>query len=145
MMASALYNRDILRLAASLAPALPIADPHGQAERRSPTCGSKVSASLTLDANGRIVRLSLDVHACALGQASAAIVQAEAPGRDRAALEAGRAQLAAYLAGEADHPGDWASMDLLAPARSYPARQPALLLPYEAVLAALDEALEKQA
>ena len=39
-----LYTVEILRLAADIPYLAPLKDPHGQAEVRSPTCGSKVSA-----------------------------------------------------------------------------------------------------
>lgn len=141
-MAEALYTIDILRLAASTHqwPALP--EPDGSAERRSPTCGSRVRVDVACDGEGRVAALGLSVSACALGQASAAIMAAAAVGRDGGDLRVAHAGLAAYLSGAAETPPDWPGIDPLAPARAYPARHASILLAFEAAAAALDAAIE---
>lgn len=61
---------------------------------------------------------------------------AEAAGRDQTDIYAARAALADWLAGEGDTP-PWPGIELLAPARAYPARHGAILLAWDAALAAL--------
>ncbi|MCE7797629.1 iron-sulfur cluster assembly scaffold protein [Sphingobium sufflavum] len=139
-MAEALYTIDILRLAASTAQWPPLAAPDGSAERRSPTCGSRVGVDVTRDASGSIAAIGVTVSACALGQASAAILASAAPGRDVAAIRTAQAGLAAYLRGEDDRLPDWPNIDTLAAARSYPARHASILLAFDAALAALEAA-----
>ena len=134
--AAKLYTPEILALATALAahpfdPALPFT---GQA--RSPSCGSTLAISLGLDDAGRIAALGLRPQACAIGQASAAIFAAAAQGRTRADLAATAAALAGWLAGEAPMP-DWPGLAAIAPARDYPARHGAILLPWKAALDAL--------
>ena len=73
-MDSALYNRDILRLATSLVAGDRLANPDGSAEVRSPLCGSRIQADIVIDADGKLRDLALRANACALGQASAAIL-----------------------------------------------------------------------
>ena len=134
---SALYSRELLRLGTLLAdhPALDPAD--GRATRRSSVCGSEVAASVRL-ADGRIAALGLDAHACALGQASAAVFACEAAGLTRDEVADRRAHLAAWLAGEReDAPAGYAPLD---PARAHAARHPSMLLAYDATLGALEEA-----
>jgi NifU-like protein involved in Fe-S cluster formation len=80
------------------------------------------------------------VHACALGQASAALMGAHAIGRDARELGRVRDSLASYLRGEGDAPADWPGLETLAPARPYTARHASILLPFEAVAAAAAEA-----
>ena len=77
-----LYTVEILRLAASLPEPVELERVDGAAEARSPTCGSVVRTEVALGADGRVEALSQQVHACAFGQASAALVAAQ---RDRAA------------------------------------------------------------
>ena len=133
---SALYSRDILRLAASI-PCLGRLDaPQGSAERTSKICGSRIAVDVALDGEGRIAALGLEVKACALGQASAALMAAHAPGRTQSEIEDARDALAAYLAGAIDHPGAWPGLEAFAPARAFPARHAAILLPFEAAAAA---------
>ncbi|WP_420605581.1 iron-sulfur cluster assembly scaffold protein [Novosphingopyxis sp.] len=136
MSAATLYNRDILRLAASLEDGEPLAPPAGHAERRSPTCGSRVTLWVTRGADGRIAQISADIASCALGQASAAILLRAAEGRQAGAIAEARQAMAAYLSGAGGEP-PFADATLFGPARDYPARHPAILLPYDALLAAL--------
>ena len=72
-MSAPLYNTDILRLAASIPHHQRLADPQASVEKRSATCGSRVTADVRMT-DGRIAQLGLDVKACALGQASAALM-----------------------------------------------------------------------
>lgn len=136
MAAAALYTAETLALATSLArwpldPALPLT---GTA--RSPTCGSTIAIGLACDANGHIERVGIRAHACAIGQAAAAVFAKSAAGRDRAAVAVARDGLAAWLTGEVPLP-DWPGLAAIAPARDFPARHGAILLPWTAALAAL--------
>ena len=69
-----LYTTEILRLAASLDEPQALGREDGRAELRSPTCGSRISLAVQLDNERRIERLSMQVHACAFGQASASLL-----------------------------------------------------------------------
>ncbi|OYY69823.1 MAG: hypothetical protein B7Y44_04710 [Sphingomonadales bacterium 28-55-16] len=135
-MDSALYNRDLLRLATALVANYRLDDPQGTAEVRAPVCGSRIQADITTDAEGRLSQLALRANACALGQASAAIVQDNAIGLDLSQIAQLRDGVAAALKGEGEMPSRWPELALLAAARDYPSRHAAILLPYDAVLAA---------
>ncbi len=139
-MAKVLYTPDILALAVSLAD-WPLAEdlPH-QAELRSQSCGSVVRIGMMLDDAGKVDRFGVRAQACALGQASAAILAANATGQGRDALTAARDALAAFLAGERADPGDWPGIERIASALPYPARHGSILLPWRATVAALDHA-----
>jgi NifU-like protein involved in Fe-S cluster formation len=143
-MSDSLYNAAILRLklAGEVAQRLPAAD--GSATRVSPVCGSKIIADVVLDAGGHVVAIGLDAtKACTLGQASAAVVMERTAGMDAGALTATRAALADFLASRGDcAPEGWA---MFAPARAHRARHPSILLPLDAVLAALADAGQRAA
>jgi len=141
-MSSALYNREILRLAASIPHHHRLDQPDASADRRSPTCGSRVIADVRVDADGRISALGLDVRACALGQASASLMAAHAIGRTAEEVRQAGERLRAWLA---DPAGDeeaafWPGLSVFAAARAYPARHPSILLSFEAVGEAAGEA-----
>ncbi len=138
-MAEALYTIDILRLAASTAQWPPLPQPDGTAERRSPTCGSRVKVDVLCDSEGRVATIGMTVSACALGQASTAIMAAEAPHRDAHAIRTAHDDLAAYLSGTSDRLPDWPGIDRLAPARAYPARHASILLAFDAAAAAIED------
>lgn len=146
-MASALYNREILRLATSLPPPGRLQSPDASADRRSPTCGSRVIADVRLDGEGRIGALALSVSACALGQASAALVQGHAVGLTIEDMQRATEALRAFLSAPDAPAGDefWPGIHVFAPARSYPARHPSILLAFEAVSEAGDKVMQARA
>jgi NifU-like protein involved in Fe-S cluster formation len=139
-MSAALYNTDILRLAASIPHDEPLDDADAVSERRSPVCGSRVTVGVRLDAQGRVAAIGQTVRACALGQASASLMGASAIGRSLAELTAARDELTAFLAGDRDDPGDWPGLEIFAPARGYSARHPSIRLAFEAIADAAAEA-----
>jgi NifU-like protein involved in Fe-S cluster formation len=131
-MATVLYNRDILRLAASIPHIGRLEDAQASAEKRSPVCGSQVTVDVALDREGRVVALGQEVKACALGQASASLMGAAAIGRTALELAAARDALAYYLAGERQDPGDWPGLVIFSKARAYKARHASIMLAFEA-------------
>lgn len=135
-MDSALYNRDILRLASALVANHRLQDADGTAEVRSPLCGSRIQADIVTDENGRIMQLALRANACALGQASAAILQDNAVGLAVSEMKALRNGVAMALKREGQMPSCWPELGLLSAACDYPSRHAAILLPYDAILAA---------
>ncbi|MEO6361338.1 MAG: iron-sulfur cluster assembly scaffold protein [Sphingomicrobium sp.] len=135
-----LYTLEILRLAAELPSYSPLEREDGRAELRSPTCGSLVSVAVQLDDNEGVKALALTVQACAFGQASTALMAKGAAGRARQEVAEALAALSAWLDGSRDDPGAWPGLATLAPARSRKSRHPAILLPFRALLAAMDEA-----
>ncbi len=135
-MDSALYNRDILRLASSLVAGERLENPDGVAESRSPVCGSRIHAEIAMADNGTIAAIALRANACALGQASAAIVRAHAAGSHLHSIAEIRDAVEMALKQNAEIPSHWPELALLAPARDYPSRHAAILLPFDAVLAA---------
>jgi NifU-like protein involved in Fe-S cluster formation len=137
---AALYNRDILRLAASIPHLGRLEAPQGSAERSSPVCGSRVAVDVALDREGRVEALGQEVRACALGQASASLMGANALGRTAEDLAEARDSLSAFLAGGRDDPGDWPGLEVLAPARPFAARHASILLAFEAAAEAARKA-----
>jgi NifU-like protein involved in Fe-S cluster formation len=137
--AARLYTPELLALAVELAEHPPIDSAPVHGEARSPTCGSTLAVDLALDGAGRIERVGLRVRACAVGQAAAAIFARHARGRDAGAVRAALDRLEAWLDDEGPAP-DWPDLALVAPARAYPARHGAMLLPWKAAAAALSSA-----
>lgn len=139
-MTAPLYNTHILRLAASIPHEGRLSEPHASAEKRSPVCGSRVTVDVHMG-DGRIAALGQEVSACALGQASAALMGAHAVGRTAADLATARTALADYLAGGREDPGGWPGLDIFAAARSHRSRHAAILLPFDAVAEAAAKAV----
>ncbi|MFT4026264.1 MAG: iron-sulfur cluster assembly scaffold protein [Novosphingobium sp.] len=135
--AGALYTPEVLGLATALAH-YPLTDDlllRGNA--RSASCGSALELGLAV-ADERIVRVGLRSHACAIGQAAAAIFAVAAGGRTRAEIAEAESQIGAWLTG-GPTPA-WPGMEAIARAVAYPARHGAVLLPWRAALSALPSA-----
>src|SRR5690349_20105630 len=135
-----LYTTDILPLAASLHDPQPLEREDGRAELRSPTCGSRITMAVQLDGDRRVERLSMKVHACAFGQASAALVHHHGIGRTHDEIAEALVIISRWLAQEQEETGDWPDIVALEPARPRKARHGAILLPFRALLAAIESA-----
>ena len=131
-MPTTLYSRDILRLASAIPHLQRIERPQASVEKSSKTCGSRVRVDVVADGEGRVSAIGQEVSACALGQASAAVMGRHVIGRTANELETAREALSDYLAGRRDDPGDWPGLDVFANARNFPARHRSILLAFEA-------------
>lgn len=131
-MTTPLYSLDVLRLAASTANLHRLESPQTSVEKRSPTCGSRVRVDMIVDGDGKVEMVGAELHACALGQASTALLAAHAKGRTAAEIAEARDSLRAFLKGEAEQPGDWPGLDVFAAARRHPGRHAAILLAFDA-------------
>lgn len=139
-MTTPLYTTEILRLAASLQEPRALEREDGRAELRSSTCGSRIAVSVQLDEARRVIALSQQVHACAFGQASAALLQQQALGRSHDEVSGALLTLSRWLSQEQDDAGEWPGILALEPARPRKSRHGAILLPFRALLAAIEAA-----
>ncbi len=130
-----LYSGRILALAAAIPLTGRLPAPQGTARRRSPLCGSTLTADVVLQ-DGRIAAFAQDVRACALGQASAAILGAVVLGRSPAELVVARGELAAMLAGGPPPAAPFDGYAVLAAARDYRNRHASILLALDAAIEA---------
>ena len=135
-----LYSGRILELAADIPHLGRLPDAQGSARKRSPLCGSTVTVDVTL-AEGRVAGFAQDVKACALGQASAAILGGAVIGRSLAELTAARDALAAMLReGGPVPPAPFDGFEVLLPARDFRNRHASILLAIEATVEAMTAA-----
>lgn len=135
----ALYSRRILALASDIPHLGRLPAPTGSASRRSPQCGSTVTAEVVVE-GGRVADFALEVRACALGQASAALLGQVAIGRTGPELSVARNALAAMLTdGGPVPPAPFDGLEVLTPARAFPNRHASILLAWDAVLGAIED------
>jgi NifU-like protein involved in Fe-S cluster formation len=135
-----LYSTRILALAADIPHHGRLAAPQGTARRRSPLCGSTVTADVVLK-DDRIAEFAQDVKACALGQASAAVLGQVVIGRSLPDLAAARDSLKAMLKNDGPVPAaPFDGYEVLLPARHYKNRHASILLALEAVCEAMEAA-----
>jgi NifU-like protein involved in Fe-S cluster formation len=135
-----LYSARVLALAANMPRAGRLAAPQASSEKVSKLCGSRVVVDLSLE-DGRVADFAQDVKACALGQASAAVLGANVIGASIAELEQARDALKAMLKQGGPPPeGRFCDLRVLAVVKDYPARHASTLLAFEAAVEAAHRA-----
>jgi len=134
-----LYNTEILSLSATLKNET-LDAPQGSARKVSKLCGSWVEIDVNLD-GGVVSEAALRVQACALGQASAAILKTQIIGASLDDLIAARDALRDMLKSAGEPPtGRFERLKLLAGVSAYPARHASTLLAFEAAVEAARQA-----
>ena len=135
-----LYSARILGLVANMPRAGRLAAPDASAEKTSKLCGSRIVIDVVVE-HGKVVDFAQDVAACALGQASAAILGAQVVGADLSEIELARDALQAMLKSGGPPPlGRFAELAVLEPVKDYPARHASTLLAFEAAVEAVRKA-----
>lgn len=137
--AEKLYTPEILGLAVELAGFPLDASMRLSGEARSNSCGSTLQMSLSLNTDGHITAVGMQVVACAIGQASAAIFARHANESNTVYIETTLRELENWLASGGPLP-TWPDIELIARARDFPGRHGAILLPWRAAEQALSKA-----
>ncbi len=139
-----LYNTDILSLAATLENTS-LSCPDGIARKVSKLCGSWLEIDLNVE-DGVVSDCAMRVQACALGQASAALLKEVIVGASLEDLTLARDGLNAMLKEGGEPPaGRFMKLATLKGVAKYPARHTSTLLAFDAAVAAFENALESAA
>jgi NifU-like protein involved in Fe-S cluster formation len=88
-------------------------------------------------ADGRIAAVAHETKACLLCRAAASAIGARAPGLDESAIVLVATAMEDMLKHGASPPADWPELAMFEPARAYSSRHRCVLLPFNALLAAL--------
>ena len=137
-----LYSAKILRLVANIPHAGRLDAPDATSEKLAKLCGSRITIDVQVS-EGRVSGFAQDVRACALGQASAAILGQNVIGASLDEIEVARDGLRAMLKDGAGVPaGRFAELCVLQPVKDYPARHASTLLAFEAAAEAVQKATQ---
>ncbi|MEM1038636.1 MAG: iron-sulfur cluster assembly scaffold protein [Pseudomonadota bacterium] len=140
MSINAVYNAKILDYAGNIGRIGALDAPDGSAKAHSKLCGSTVSVDIKIQ-DDLVADYAQDVKACALGQASAAIVANNIIGATGEELHTALDQFRAMLKeGGAAPEGRFQELKFLEPVREYRARHASTLLALEAAVEAFDKA-----
>ncbi len=138
-MLDAVYNTKILDLAGNIPRLGRLETPDASASAHSRLCGSTVTVDLKVE-DGVVTDFAHDVKACALGQASSAIMARNIIGADIEELRALQKIMRAMLKENGPAPeGRFEECRFLEPIREYKARHASTLLTFDAVVDALDQ------
>lgn len=134
-----IYNNKILEFAGNITRSGAMADADASSEKHSKLCGSKVRVYLKMDGD-LVSEFSHEVRACALGQASSAIMALHVVGATSAELRQARLDMLAMLKDGGEGPVDrFEDMRYLKPVKDYKARHASTMLTFDAVVDALDQ------
>ncbi len=133
------YNAKILEFAGNISRIGRLDAPDASAKAHSKLCGSTVVVDLVMR-DDVVSDYAHDVKACALGQASSAIVAANIIGAGAAELRKTRIEMQQMLKeGGAPPEGRFADLQYLEPVKNHKARHASTLLVFDAVVDALDQ------
>jgi nitrogen fixation NifU-like protein len=143
-MSDAIYQRELLRLAANATGNGRLEHPDVTIVHDNPLCGDRCTIDVRFDADGKIVELRHDVRACILVQASASILGSKAIGASAADFAKLDADVRTMLKDEgAPPPPPFADYEIFKPAAQHKNRHTCVLLPVEAVVKAFAERSRK--
>jgi len=138
-MLDSVYNKRILELAADIPRLGRLPEPQASATAYSRLCGSTITVDVAMD-KGRIADYAQELKACALGQASASILARGVIGATPEELRGLREEMRRMLKENGPPPaGKWADLAVLEPVRDYKARHASTMLPFDAVVEAVDK------
>lgn len=140
------YNKKLLELAANISHIGSLDEPAGTATAHSRLCGSKVKVDVEIDQHQCVSAFAHDVKACALGQASSAIMAKGVLGASLSDLCDIRDGMYAMLKEGAEAPvdvggGRWRDVEALSPVRDFKARHASTLLTFDATVEAVEKAI----
>ena len=139
------YNAKILGFAGNIGRIGRLAEPDATSRQHSKLCGSTVVVDLKMDGD-TVTDFAHDVKACALGQASSAIMAEHVVGATAEELRAVRAAMLKMLKENGPPPeGRFADLKYLEPVRDYRARHASTMLTFDAVVDAIDQVERKRA
>ena len=134
-----LYHQAILELAKQARQASRLEAPQASVTVDNPLCGDRVTLDLNL-ADGRVREVGHKVRGCLLCQAAAAAIGARAPGETPAVLRAIAQDLSDAIARTPETAGRrWPELAAFAPVHAHKSRHECVLLPFEALVRALDQ------
>lgn len=119
-------------------------NPDASATVDNPLCGDRVTVDLSIE-DGRVAELGHHVRGCLLCEAAASVIGCNAVGETPEALRAARAAAEHLLRGDGDAANgeggeSWPAIADFTPVRNFKSRHECVLLPFEALAKALDEA-----
>ncbi|WP_310619364.1 iron-sulfur cluster assembly scaffold protein [Flexibacterium corallicola] len=137
-----IYNLKILEYAGNIPHLGKLEEPQASAKAHSRLCGSTVMVEISMK-DQVVTQFAQDVKACALGQASAAILGQSVIGATADELRLAHKQLYSMLKEGGSVPtGRFSELSFLEPVKEYRARHASTLLAFDAVVDAIDT-LEK--
>lgn len=105
----------------------------------NPLCGDRVRMDVSLK-ESRLARVGHEVRGCLLCEAAASVIGARAPGERVTDLRQLAGEMRTFLKGTSlDVPNRWPALKMFAPVAHHKSRHECVMLPFDALVKALDE------
>jgi len=135
-----IYKDAIVTLAKAKTGAERLEDPDASVTMDNPLCGDRVTLDVKID-NGTISEVGHRVRGCMLCEAAASMVGQHAVGTAIGEIASARESLKAVLEGQ-DASASWAPVTDFTAVGSFKSRHECVMLPFEALEKAVDEAAD---
>jgi nitrogen fixation NifU-like protein len=132
-----LYNDAIVKAARAGARGERLPEPRVSVTRDNPLCGDRVTVDVRLEGD-RVAAVGQKTRGCMLTQAAASLIEAHAAGAAAEELRHLGQEVKALLAGGPGTPS-WPELEMFRPVSGVKSRHECVLLPFEALRAALEE------
>lgn len=138
------YNAKILGFAGNISRTGRLSSPDASATAHSKLCGSTVIVDLCMK-DGIVTDFAHEVRACALGQASSAIMAENVIGASAEELRSVRGRMLEMLKENGAPPeGRFEDLKYLEPVRDYRARHASTMLTFDAVVECIEQIEKKK-
>lgn len=135
-----LYHQAIVALARQARDAARLEAPSASATVSNPLCGDRATLDVTVSGQA-ITAIGHKVRGCLLCKAAATVITEAAPGADATDARSVAAQVDAMLKASGKAPeGAWAALSAFRPVIAHKSRHDCVLLPFQALVAALEAA-----
>lgn len=135
-----LYQKAIVGKAREATGAGTLGDVDARVTVDNPVCGDRVTMELRMEGD-RVGALAHKVRGCLLCEAAASVIGANAPGATRKEIAVARDAVTALVKDGTEIPADgWSDLAIFRPVTEHKSRHFCVLLPFEALEKALDEA-----
>ncbi|MDF2368402.1 Fe-S cluster assembly sulfur transfer protein SufU [Sneathiella sp.] len=138
-----LYQKSLLRLAANATGDGRIDNPDAEETADNPTCGDRITLQIRMN-ESNITELKHHNRSCMLCQASASMIGEHAVGKSLEDILQTRENLHSMLqGGTIPDTSEWKELELFNVVAAHKSRHHCVLLPFDALIRALETALKK--
>lgn len=136
-MVAQLYQKAIMAAAKEAHGAGRLSDADASATVDNPLCGDRITLDVKMD-DGQVAQIGHRVRGCLLCEAAASVLGAKAAGLPRHRLHEIAEAFESMIRQDGPTPQDWPELDVFTPVKAVKSRHECVLLPFNALLAAVD-------
>lgn len=137
-MVAELYQQAIMAAAKARTGAGRLVDADASATVDNPLCGDRITLDVKMD-HGQVAQIGHKVRGCLLCEAAASVLGARASGLPPQRLHEIAEAFELMIRKDGPTPADWPELDVFTPVKAVRSRHECVLLPFNALLEAVDQ------